>query len=212
MPPGESEALPGVTAVGAGPTKGALALAVVGAVFVFDILTKLWVVQNFSLYESVPVLGDWVRLTYTHNRGAAFGIHVGEHSRFFFLGLSLVALVVLALIYRATPATDRLRIAALSLVAGGALGNIADRIRFERGVVDFLDMGIGAYRWPVFNVADMAVSTGAILLLVSFYMESSDEDAGEGDHRGASGGGGRPASGGGGPTRPGPAATAEGGR
>ena len=63
----------------------------------------------------------------------------------------------------------------LALVAGGAVGNIVDRIRFERGVVDFLDVGIGAFRWPVFNVADAAVSVGAVLLLVSFYLEERRE-------------------------------------
>lgn len=178
MIPAESSALE-VDSVGGGLGKRGLVLLIVGMVVVFDLLTKAWVLQNFSLYESVPVLGDFVRFTYTHNRGAAFGIHVGEHSRYFFLALSLVALVVLALIYRVTPAGDRLRLVALSLVAGGALGNIVDRFRFERGVVDFLDIGIGAYRWPVFNVADMAVSSGAVLLLVSFYMEGKVEGMGE---------------------------------
>lgn len=179
MRPGEAGAPASVTAVGEGPSKRVLALTIVAVVLVCDMLTKLWIIQNFSLYESVPVLGEWVRLTYTHNRGAAFGIHVGEHSRLFFLVLSLVALVVLGLLYRGTAATDRLRIGALSLVAGGAVGNIVDRIRYERGVVDFLDVGIGSHRWPVFNVADMAVSTGAILLLVSFYAEGRQEAAGE---------------------------------
>lgn len=181
MPPGESGAVLDVTARREGVSrKGLMALSVIGAVLVLDFLTKLWVVQTFSLHQSVPVLGDWVRLTYTHNPGAAFGIHVGEHSRLFFLALSLVALGVLAFLYRSTPASDRLRLVALSLVAGGAVGNIVDRIRFERGVVDFLDVGIGSYRWPVFNVADMAVSTGAVLLLVSFYAEERSS-AEEGD-------------------------------
>ncbi len=177
MPPGESGAVLDVTAAPGRLSKRGLALIVLGVVLVLDVLTKLWVVQRFGLYEQVPILGDWVRLTYTHNPGAAFGIHVGEHSRIFFLVLSIVALGVLAFIYRSTPASDRLRVVALSLVAGGALGNILDRIRYERGVVDFLDVGIGPHRWPVFNVADMAVSTGAILLLVSFYTEERRAEA-----------------------------------
>jgi len=155
--------------------KPAIALIVVGVVLVLDVLTKLWVVQSFAFGESVPVLGDFFRLTYTHNRGAAFGINIGEHSRAFFLVLSLVALAVLVALYRSTPATDRLRLFALSLVAGGALGNVLDRLRFERGVVDFLDVGFGANRWPIFNVADSAVSTGAVLLLISFYLEGRRE-------------------------------------
>lgn len=191
MPPGESRAaLADIASVRESRSRAALALGVVGTVLLLDVLTKLWIVRNFSLYESVQLLGDWVRLTYTHNVGAAFGIHVGEHSRIFFLLLSLVALAVLALIYRATPATDRLRIAAVSLVAGGALGNLADRLRYERGVVDFLDVGIGSHRWPVFNVADMAVSTGAILLLISFYAEGRRDrrQTGREDDAGGDGG------------------------
>lgn len=190
MPPGESRAIADAGTVRESSTKAALALGIVGTVLLLDVLTKLWIVRNFSLYESVQILGDWVRLTYTHNMGAAFGIHVGEHSRVFFLLLSLVALAVLALIYRATPPTDRLRIVALSLVAGGALGNILDRLRYERGVVDFLDVGIGPHRWPVFNVADMAVSTGAILLLISFYAEGRRDGRKRGGAGDAGGDGG----------------------
>lgn len=161
-----------------GPGKSALLFVVLGTVLALDLITKAWIVQNFTLYQITPILGDFFRLTYTHNPGAAFGINIGEHSRIFFLVLSLVALGVLAYLYRITPARDRLRLLAVALVAGGAVGNIVDRIRYERGVVDFLDVGIGSYRWPVFNVADMAVSVGAVLLLVSFYMEEQDERAG----------------------------------
>ncbi len=142
-----------------------------GTVVVLDLATKAWVLGEFALYESRPVLGDFLRLTYTHNPGAAFGINIGEHSRIFFLTLALLALGVLVYLYVITPATDRLRLWAVALVTGGAVGNIVDRIRFERGVVDFLDFGIGGVRWPVFNVADTAVSIGAVLLMVSFYQE-----------------------------------------
>jgi len=151
--------------------KPALLVAVLAAIVTLDVATKLWVVCNFALYQSEPILGEFFRLTYTHNRGAAFGIQVGEHSRGFFLALSLVALCVLGWIYHLTPAWNRLRLVAVALVTGGAIGNILDRLRYSRGVVDFLDVGIGTHRWPVFNVADMAVSVGAILLLISFYFE-----------------------------------------
>lgn len=144
---------------------------VAGTVTVLDLVTKAWVLRNLTLYDRVPVLGDFFRLTYTHNPGAAFGINIGEHSRIFFLVLALLALGVLLYLYVVTPAFDRLRLWALALVTGGAVGNIVDRVRFERGVVDFLDFGLGSIRWPVFNVADTAVSVGAVLLLVSFYFE-----------------------------------------
>ncbi|MGH7541433.1 MAG: signal peptidase II, partial [Gemmatimonadota bacterium] len=165
-----------------GPGKLAITSVVIAVVLALDLLTKAWVVGTFELYESVAVLDDFFRLTYTHNRGAAFGIDIGEHSRIFFLALSLVALSVLAAIHRATPVSDRLRVLALSLVAGGAIGNIIDRIRYERGVVDFLDFGIGTSRFPVFNVADAAVTIGAGLLLLSFWLEGRRE-AREGSER-----------------------------
>ncbi|MFQ5888443.1 MAG: signal peptidase II [Gemmatimonadota bacterium] len=180
MSPGEGEAALELSAERPLVSKVALLLVVVGVVLALDVTTKLWIVQNFAPHESEPVLGDFFRLTYTHNRGAAFGINVGEHSRVFFLTLSLVALGVLAIIYRATPAWDRLRLFGVALVSAGAVGNILDRLRYEAGVVDFLDVGIGSNRWPVFNVADMAVSIGAILLLTSFYVE---ERVARGDRR-----------------------------
>lgn len=170
----ESGALAEPRALTAGANKKALLTAVVGTVVVLDVLTKMWAMNSLTFGHPVQVLGDFFRLTYTHNPGAAFGINIGDHSRMFFLVLSLVALGVLGMIYRSTPAGDRLRLFAVALVGGGAIGNIIDRFRFEAGVVDFLDVGIGAHRWPIFNVADMAVSIGAVLLLVSFYFEEKD--------------------------------------
>lgn len=154
-----------------GVNKGRLFTGIVGGTLLLDVLTKQWVVTSLVLYENRPVLGDVLRFTYTHNPGAAFGISIGEYSRIFFLALSLVALVVLALMYRSTPRRDVLRLTAVALVCGGAAGNIVDRLRYEAGVVDFIDIGIGAYRFWIFNVADSAVSVGAVLLLLSFYME-----------------------------------------
>lgn len=137
----------------------------VGTVVVADVITKLVAVRTL-IPQRVPrdVMGDWVRLTLVFNRGAAFGLHLGPFSREIFLVLTVAALVILWRLYRATLPGDRLRIVALGLVCGGALGNLIDRIRSPMGVVDFLDIGVRDWRWPTFNVADMAVSTGAFLL------------------------------------------------
>ena len=151
--------------------KGRLLAGVIGSTLLLDVLTKQWIVTSMVLYEIRPVLGDVLRFNYTHNPGAAFGINIGEHSRIFFLALSLIALVVLGLMYRSTPRRDVLRLAAVALVCGGAIGNILDRLRYEAGVVDFIDIGIGSHRFWIFNVADSAVSVGAVLLLISFYLE-----------------------------------------
>ena len=83
-------------------------------------------------------------------------------------------MVVLLFWYRSTPVSDRLRLVAIASVTGGALGNLIDRVRSERGVVDFLDIGFGTVRWPVFNVADIAVTTGALLLALSLWREEQE--------------------------------------
>jgi signal peptidase II len=126
--------------------------------------------KAMAAYGLVPqhtpheIIGDYLRLTLVYNPGAAFGLNLGSMSRWIFMGLSLVALVILGQLYRATKEGDLLRTMALGLVCGGATGNLIDRFRSGMGVVDFIDVGIGVHRWPTFNVADMAVSTGAILL------------------------------------------------
>lgn len=146
------------------------------AVILSDVVTK-WIAVRDLYPRGVPreVFGDVIRLTLVYNRGAAFGIHVGDYSRWIFLGLTIVALVILAQLYRATPGRDIARTLAISLVSAGAIGNLIDRIRGPQGVVDFIDMGIGDMRWPTFNVADMAVSTGAILLAYVLWHEEKAE-------------------------------------
>ena len=138
-------------------------------VVVTDVLTKLIAVRTLvPIRAPREVIGDWVRWTLVYNPGAAFGLHLGPWSRWIFMALTVAALVILWRLYGQTREGDTLRISALALVCGGAVGNLIDRVRSPLGVVDFIDVGIrmGAseYRWPTFNVADMAVSTGAFLL------------------------------------------------
>ncbi len=161
-------------------SKAALFLGIVLSVVVTDFVTKVFVQRTFHLYQQVNLVGDYVRLTYIYNPGAAFGIHLGPYSRLIFLVLSLIALVALGAMYWFTPATDRVRLAAIALICGGALGNLADRVRSVHGVVDFLDLGLGTLRWPVFNVADVAVTIGAIFLALSLWKEDRRGDVGAG--------------------------------
>lgn len=157
-------------------SKLAILAGTTGLILLLDLLTKFAVQNSLHLYESIPVMGDFFRLTYIHNPGAAFGLHLGPYSRFIFLGLAFVALGVLLVMYRQTPAEDKLRLFAIGSIAGGALGNVIDRIRSAEGVVDFLDFGIGSLRWPVFNIADTAVTIGAILLLASLWAEDQQRE------------------------------------
>jgi len=149
----------------------------VGSIVVLDQVTKLIVQATLIPYRPVEVIGDVFRLTYIFNPGAAFGLNLGPHSRVIFFGLSLVAVVVLFFLYRTTPVEDWLRRVSVSLITAGAIGNMIDRVRSPEGVIDFLDFGIGNLRWPVFNVADIAVTIGALMLAVSLWREDSgDED------------------------------------
>lgn len=153
-----------------------LYVGLVGGIVAVDLVTKLIAQSLLELHEPVPVIGDFFRLTYIYNPGAAFGLHLGPYSRFIFLGLALIAVVVLFFMYRSTHPTDRLRLVAIAAVTGGAIGNLIDRIRSPLGVVDFFDVGLGDLRWPVFNIADIAVTTGAVLLAISLWIEEQDTE------------------------------------
>ena len=115
---------------------------------------------------SHEVLGDVVQLTLAYNRGAAIGLHAGEWSRIVFTLLAIGMISLLAAMYRRAMPGDRWLAFGLALVAGGAIGNLLDRLRSERGVVDFIDVGLGSHRFWIFNVADMGVVVGAALLAI----------------------------------------------
>ncbi|CAA9368902.1 MAG: Lipoprotein signal peptidase [uncultured Gemmatimonadetes bacterium] len=151
--------------------KMALYLGLVIGWVVLDQVTKVIVQRTLRLYDPVPVIGDFFRLTYIYNRGAAFGLHLGDWSRIAFSILPVAAAALLYMMYRTTPWSDKMRLIAIPLVTGGAIGNLIDRIRSSRGVIDFFDFGFGGTRWPVFNVADIGVTVGALLLAVSLWRE-----------------------------------------
>lgn len=131
------------------------------AVIAADQLTKAFASSRLLPGQPVPFLGDFVRFTLVHNTGAAFGLFPG--SRVPFIIVSVLAIgVVLYLFLRETYRSVMNRVL-LGCILGGAIGNLIDRVRLG-WVVDFIDMGFGTARWPVFNVADSAVTLGVILL------------------------------------------------
>jgi len=138
---------------------------VIVVVVLVDVISKALAVNGLSpAYTPHEIVGDFIRFTLAYNPGAAFGLNLGAASRWIFTALTLVALAVLGALYRATRPTEHLRTLALALVSAGAVGNLIDRLRWSVGVVDFIDVGIGTHRFWTFNVADSAVSVGAILL------------------------------------------------
>ena len=140
-------------------------------IMILDLVTKRWALEALS-YSSSQLFGGLIPLTLAFNKGAAFGISIGEDSRWFFVPVTILALALLGSLLRQSSKTDFLRIFSISLVVSGALGNLYDRVRWGRGVVDFIGpIDLGRWDFPIFNVADMAISCGAILLAISFWME-----------------------------------------
>ena len=132
----------------------ALALLVLG----LDQLSK-WAVLH--RVHAGPVFGDLVRITLTHNSGAAFGLFPGARTPF--IVATLPAAAGLGYANHALPAADRARRVPMALILGGSMGNLFDRVRAGR-VTDFIDVGVGDWRWPTFNAADIAVVVGAVAL------------------------------------------------
>ncbi len=151
------------------------ALWYTAAVVVLDQLSKFLVRSSLELHTSTPLLGNLLRLTYVENSGIVFGIKVGTALPLF-TGLNLLAAGIIGYyLYRERTGPPATR-AALALVLGGAIGNLVDRLMFGR-VVDFIDVGIGSYRWYVFNVADSAVLIGVVLyLIISIFVAPPSEN------------------------------------
>jgi signal peptidase II len=173
-------------------TKWLVAGLLAGGVLALDLWTKSWALATLAGGRGMELLGGWVPLTLAFNQGAAFGLRIGSDPRLVFIPVTILAVVFLALVILRSPPTDRLRIVAASLVLGGALGNLYDRVRWDRGVVDFIGpVDLGFMLWPIFNVADMGITVGAILLAISFWREdmarTPEEPGGEGPRVGGPG-------------------------
>ena len=132
-----------------------------GLVLVLDQLTKAWLVSILDPGEVIQVVGDWIRLVYSQNSGALFGLFRDNAALF---GLVSIAVIALIVVYHGRVGRSLYLSIALGLLLGGALGNMTDRLRLGY-VVDFVDMGIGDFRWYTFNVADAAISTSIVMLI-----------------------------------------------
>jgi signal peptidase II len=140
-------------------------------ILVADLVTKSWALRALEGQPS-ELFGGLIPLTLAFNRGAAFGIRLGDDSRWFFIPVTLIALVLLAVLFKQASQRDILRITSISLVVAGAAGNLYDRVRWSQGVVDFIGpINLGFWDFPIFNVADSAITCGAILLAISFWLE-----------------------------------------
>ena len=138
-----------------------------------DCTTKDLAEAHLVPWVPEQVMGNVLRLTLAYNPRGAMSLSFGEHSRGIISVIALIEIAVLGFLYRRSDNRDTLKLVALGLVIAGAVGNLVDRIRSPRGVVDFIDVGVGAVRFWTFNVADIGVSIGAMLL--AWHFSKSEE-------------------------------------
>ncbi|PCJ46688.1 MAG: signal peptidase II [Gammaproteobacteria bacterium] len=143
-------------------------------ILVLDQITKQLIVDNMTLYERIEIL-PFFNLFYIHNLGAAFGFlsdQPGWQRWFLSIITTLVSLGILFWLTR-LKSSQKLLIIALVFVLGGALGNLYDRVVFGY-VIDFIDWHAFGYHWPSFNIADMAISIGALLLIIDSFVNPDE--------------------------------------
>ena len=150
-----------------------IALPLALLVLLADCTTKDLAVTTLSPeYTPHAVAGDLVRFTLAYNPGAAMGLPLGQYGRWPLIALGVVIVAFLIRMLWTTPPAATPRRVALGLILGGALGNLLSRITTPRGVVDFIDVGVGPLRFYLFNVADIGICVGAILLALTIWNQS----------------------------------------
>jgi signal peptidase II len=160
--------------------KVALCLLVIALISASDQLSKLWIRTHLALGESLP-LTDRLSLSYIGNTGSAFGLLANQ--TFLIIIISIAALLFILLFLRYLSPATTLSIVSIGLILGGAVGNLIDRLRFGY-VTDFIDIRLwGNFHWPVFNIADAAITVGVFVLIYSFYRSGVFRRAYEHNHR-----------------------------
>jgi len=144
-------------------------------IIVLDQLTKLYVVQELMLYQPLQIIPGF-NLTLMHNSGAAFSFlsQAGGWQRWFFIALSSVISIVIVIWMYGVPANRRWLLIALAFVLGGALGNLWDRVTIGY-VIDFIEIYYREMYWPAFNIADSAISIGAVMLIIDAFWFNDTE-------------------------------------
>ncbi len=143
------------------------------AVIAVDQISKLWIAGFLGLYESKAIVPGFFHLVHVTNTGAAFSMLADIESswrHYFFVTVSSVAILALSVAALRYFRSNKWYVAAFSLIAGGAAGNLIDRVRLG-AVVDFLDFQLAGYHWPAFNVADSCICTGAVLFLLMNFLD-----------------------------------------
>ena len=153
--------------------KIAIAFLLVGSIVFLDISTKRW--ATAALFEQVTIPGiGGMPLTLAFNQGVAFGLALPDAGRWMIIIATIVVLIVLSNMYVRAAPDDWSRLLSLQLVSAGAIGNLIDRVRWDTGVVDFIGpFDIGSVQFPIFNIADIAITSGAVMLAISLLREDA---------------------------------------
>lgn len=139
-------------------------------VLVVDLVTKRLVLANVgALQGRIEFIGDFARFIYVRNPGSAMGLF--PIGRWALVAISAAAAVFLAWLYVTSRPRNPVRLGAMAAIFGGAIGNLIDRVFYGGLVVDFIDLGIGTHRFYTFNVADIGVSLGGVVLFLSLMRE-----------------------------------------
>jgi len=137
-------------------------------IFVLDRVVKLYITNNFALFESKPLIGNLVSVTYVQNTGAAFSILQGKRS--FFIVMTVIMLLMIIYLYKKILDKHIYSTLSVGLIIGGALGNFYDRL-IHHYVIDFIDF----HFFPVFNIADMALVVGTIILSIIIWVSDQEQ-------------------------------------
>ncbi len=153
--------------------KSALIALVSTLVMVLDYVTKRIIVAKLAPYESIQAL-PFLNIVYVENKGAAFGMFASLGNNFF-IAISFIALA--SILFYMSKIPKGLELFSISLIFGGAVGNLIDRIMLGK-VIDFIDVYVGSWHWPAFNVADSALTVGITLFIIATFKQSQKPSAG----------------------------------
>ena len=142
---------------------------ITAAVIVVDQVTKYWVATTLQADGDIVVIRGLLNFSYTENRGIAFGMLNNGNVKWLLVSISIAAIVVVVYYLMRSSSATRVLYISLALLAGGIGGNLIDRMRMGR-VIDFIELYYRNHHWPVFNMADTAISIGAALLAIDLFM------------------------------------------
>ena len=144
-------------------------LLVTAILLMIDQATKYWMSMNLREGDEIEVINGFFKFSYTENPGIAFGMLNNANVKWLLITISAAAIIVVAFYMTRTASSNRLLLWSLALLAAGISGNLVDRVRMGR-VIDFILVYYKSYEWPVFNIADTAITIGAALMAIELFL------------------------------------------